>query len=460
MKRLLTFISFILLFIPSAFVFGATGDDCTEHTGECYCPTNISISQHRAYHQANRGAASEITETTCKEDCLALSRTTVGITSWAFQCKVAGELTPINQGSLISLTSESTSGFNDVLPAINVDIPGYTQEALEQSRDISGNSNVLGVYINAVYNWLLIAGAVVAILVMMIGGLQYTLARGNAGAIGQAKDRITNAGIGMVLLLGAYVVAYLIDPNLTRFESLDISSIERRQYFPPNGEDVDTTPRNDINYNLVAIEGDKIIFSGTENQISADLLPNLQAAALDFHQKTGIKLRTASAFRSPQKQATLFYDQCLAKGGICQPLTCNPAPTTLVKQENGRFVLTGALEGVSLSDRTRIINTIASQAVLSKCPHTSAVGIDVWYEGSPGDFQADPKIMRKLAESMTKNGFCRLKSEPWHFELDAKKVSNACSKSNIDPNYTTRGITYIPDSNCTIWDFKNHRCVR
>jgi hypothetical protein len=131
-----------------------------------------------------------------------------------------------------------------------------------------------------------------------------------------------------------------------------------------------------------------------------------------------------------------------------------------VKRENGKYVLVGTLAGVSISERTQIINTIASQAILSKCPHTSSIALDVWYEGSPGNFQADPKIMKQIAESMTKNGFCRLASEPWHFELDAKKVSNSCSKSNIEPSYKLGTKNYIPTANCTIWDFKAHSCIR
>ncbi len=88
-------------------------------------------------------------------------------------------------------------------------------------------------YINVVYTWLLPAAALVAVVMMMIGGLQYTLARGKSKYIDKAKTRITNAITGMVLLLSAFVILNLIDPRLVSFDALKIPLIKEVTILDP-----------------------------------------------------------------------------------------------------------------------------------------------------------------------------------------------------------------------------------
>ncbi|MCR4311797.1 MAG: pilin, partial [Candidatus Uhrbacteria bacterium] len=78
----------------------------------------------------------------------------------------------------------------------------------------------IGEYIVAAYDWLIPAAALIAVTMMMIGGLQYALARGKSAYIDKGKKRIANAIAGLVLLLSAYVIAKLIDPRLISFEPL------------------------------------------------------------------------------------------------------------------------------------------------------------------------------------------------------------------------------------------------
>ncbi|MBU0646276.1 pilin [Patescibacteria group bacterium] len=71
----------------------------------------------------------------------------------------------------------------------------------------------VGDYISAIYTWLLGAALTVAIVMVMIGGLQYVISAGG-GKAKEAKDRISNAVIGFVLLLFAYVILFTVNPNL------------------------------------------------------------------------------------------------------------------------------------------------------------------------------------------------------------------------------------------------------
>ena len=93
--------------------------------------------------------------------------------------------------------------------------------------DAEGNlqANFLAKYIDALYRFLIVAMAIVAVVMMMIGGLQYILARGHPDAVKKAKERMANSVIGLILLMAAYDIAFLINPDTVRFESLKISVV-------------------------------------------------------------------------------------------------------------------------------------------------------------------------------------------------------------------------------------------
>jgi len=88
-------------------------------------------------------------------------------------------------------------------------------------------------YINAIYTWLLPAAALIAVVMMMIGGLQYVLSRGKPKYVDAAKTRITNAITGMVILLSIFVILNLIDPRLTSFKALKIPLLKEVTMLDP-----------------------------------------------------------------------------------------------------------------------------------------------------------------------------------------------------------------------------------
>lgn len=80
----------------------------------------------------------------------------------------------------------------------------------------------LPAYINGIYTWLLPAAALIAVVMMMLGGLQYVMSRGKEKYITKGKDRITNAITGLVILLSIFVILNIIDPRLTVLNSLKL----------------------------------------------------------------------------------------------------------------------------------------------------------------------------------------------------------------------------------------------
>lgn len=82
------------------------------------------------------------------------------------------------------------------------------------------------------FGWLFFAAmgfaAVLALLMIVVGGVQYMVAAGNTSGQGAAKKRISDALLGLVLALASVLILYTINPDLTRIgaPTLDDADIE------------------------------------------------------------------------------------------------------------------------------------------------------------------------------------------------------------------------------------------
>ncbi len=85
----------------------------------------------------------------------------------------------------------------------------------------------LGEFINNIY---LVAISVVGVAVFVqfvIAGFTYLLAAGNVGEIGSAKEKMQNAVLGAILLLGSYLILNTINPDLTRTNIFNLDEIAK-----------------------------------------------------------------------------------------------------------------------------------------------------------------------------------------------------------------------------------------
>lgn len=359
--------------------------------------------------------------------------------------------------------AEEAQGF--LVPILNVRIPGFTGFTTPtKSPDGTVVSvNFLAEYINALYGWALAAGALVAVVMLMLGGLQYVLSRGKSKYIEKAKTRITNAITGLVLLLAAYEIAFLIDPATTILGSLDVQNVaEIEASISEQGgeEESSSITPNDFPIETVRIEGDHIVVASGNEVADKEVVTALIAASETFYNATGENISVTDGARTLRGQATEFYDNCLAKGGVCSPVTCNPTSTDVVKKSGGKYVLVG--EYAELKTPEEIITTMVDHAKASSCPHTSAVAIDAWGGPRIGKFRNDIELQQKLITAMISAGFCRLSKEVWHFELEKKKVSTSgCSQSWNSTSYIRKdtGAQITPDSSCRVWNFTEHTCA-
>ncbi len=92
-------------------------------------------------------------------------------------------------------------------PKIKLQVPLGKFGETEQQIDISK-------YIAALYSYLIAIVGILAVAMIVFGGLRWLMAGGNASQIGEAKEYIGSAIIGLLLALFSYVLLQTVNPNL------------------------------------------------------------------------------------------------------------------------------------------------------------------------------------------------------------------------------------------------------
>lgn len=248
MKRLLLLIAIFALPLPAQ---AAEISDCTS-TPECICSPvlDFDLSAGESITQITIPVSSASSVEACNDICWKEKGLNYSsITQWSMQCTTAEGLETLGAGTLDLVEEAVQQYYAD--PALSIPIPGLEFTSAYESGGVVV-VNYLGEYIDAVYRWSIGAGALLAIVMIMIGGLQYALARGNAAGLEKAKKRITDAVTGMVLLLFAWVIAYTVDPATTQFDALRVQFVEKIEFisnetpfdFVEQEWQVDGTPGN------------------------------------------------------------------------------------------------------------------------------------------------------------------------------------------------------------------------
>ena len=127
-----------------------------------------------------------------------------------------------------SSSAATTELKEPIIPHLSVPIPDLTFSDVVVGTGYM-EINFLGEYVAALYNWLLYAGFIIAVVMVMIGGVQYIIGSG-LGQVEKAKSRIRSAITGLVLLLATYTILYTVNPELTSFESMQIDYVQPIQF--------------------------------------------------------------------------------------------------------------------------------------------------------------------------------------------------------------------------------------
>ena len=126
-------------------------------------------------------------------------------------------------------TTNNTEGRNIIAPTLGVSIPGFGKFSDVNCNKDNPDCSIpwIGEYIGATFKYSLIAIAILAIVVMMIGGVIWLTSGGNQERIGQGKEFVRNGILGVTLAFCAYLVLFLINSNLTILPPVKVAYIAK-----------------------------------------------------------------------------------------------------------------------------------------------------------------------------------------------------------------------------------------
>lgn len=78
----------------------------------------------------------------------------------------------------------------------------------------------LGQYLRGLYQYGVILSSILAVIVIMVAGFIWMTAGGSSGRVSTARSYIFGAMSGLALMLGSYMILYLVNPELVVFKSL------------------------------------------------------------------------------------------------------------------------------------------------------------------------------------------------------------------------------------------------
>jgi len=147
-----------------------------------------------------------------KEDCLK-QREFYGVTGTTEQAKGCIEENPCK-----------TEGWCKCLPA------GRTDTSIA----IGGKTSFIhmGDYMMVVFNYALMIAGILAVLVIIVAGLQWLTSGGNSDTIGRAKKRLGGALVGLFLAYGSFFILGQINPALTNLRLPQVWMLKPQELMP------------------------------------------------------------------------------------------------------------------------------------------------------------------------------------------------------------------------------------
>lgn len=117
---------------------------------------------------------------------------------------------------------------NLVMPDIQIDINGLKNKFTKPTVENGTLSiNWIGEYISAIYKYSIGIVGILAAVILMVGGIIWLTAGGNASMVTEAKAWITASLTGLILALCSYTILYQVNPNLLKFKPIGLKQIKK-----------------------------------------------------------------------------------------------------------------------------------------------------------------------------------------------------------------------------------------
>lgn len=215
--------------------------------------------------------------------------------------------------SLAGTTHKDTPPKFDI-PEMQIEIPKLKLSEVYCDNNPDGSYYCeipwIGEYIVGVYDYALSIAGILAAVVLMAGGILWTVSGGDASKLTQAKEIMTGAIVGLLILAASYLLLNRLNPDFTTFEPIRIGYVG--QTFLENSSDSEANktqgacPQEDnlINYSALGLN---VSSSASDPRLTSETIQGLKDAIKEAD-NMGVKLHITSAFRSYATQETLWKE--------------------------------------------------------------------------------------------------------------------------------------------------------
>lgn len=130
----------------------------------------------------------------------------------------------------VSIPGKDSEFIKDKEGGINVESDRTSVIEEDGTRIVTIHSSLLARYIQSIYKYAIGVGITLAMVMVAVGGVIWLTSAGSPDKIGQAKNYISGAMIGLVLLLGSYTILKSININLTKLNAIKVEVIAGTEY--------------------------------------------------------------------------------------------------------------------------------------------------------------------------------------------------------------------------------------
>ncbi|MBA4319844.1 MAG: hypothetical protein C0412_15710 [Flavobacterium sp.] len=200
-----------------------------------YFPTQVKAEQECKWiYETETCASFPLSATSTDANCSKIkpdipipTRCQYGISSCVCCCKQIIVPTP----SKINATMPKI-----IMPELQIKIPGLNNFTKANCKTENGKITScdfpwISEYIAGVYKYAIGIVGILAAVVLMIGGVLWVIAGGNATTIGEAKAWIGASLTGLVIALCSYTILYQINPDLLNFKPLTLGVVQEMEEF-------------------------------------------------------------------------------------------------------------------------------------------------------------------------------------------------------------------------------------
>ena len=281
------------------------------------------------------------------------------------------------------------------------------------------------------YQWALGIGGLVALGIIVFGGILYTVSAGNASKQDDAKQWITGALIGLLLLFGSYLILNTINPELTKLNDLKliVNEAAQKTSTPPSPSDPNLT------YSSSTSAGNPtpVCWSEFECRIYYDRYcrgksdcEGVISGVLPFGETIPFPSNIFGVSSAPGVRTTSNLIEGLQKAGaeaIKQGHSLRVASGYRSLKRQLEIALDPELGGFS-----RVPDLVARPGGSN---HGSGRAVDIYLDGKSQDAHTTTDC-RILAKIMYAAGWERYEGEFWHFEYPAGAGNPYTRSTNRD----------------------------